>query len=977
MLTTLFLLGAAASTAVEPVWSVTEGDTIAFDATYGQSAYGLAPDGRAFLIAGEQSRLGLAATLSLDASGQVRTGQFGHRSSVSDQLRPERILALQADRVLVAMTDSGLERAFVVLLDGDGAVQWTRAGRARDARFFGNGDVLVQMGNQLLRLAAADGSLRWANNLLDLEAHADEVAYALPSAVATSIQLAAIHREQDGQGGERIRDPLLIAIDPDSGQVQWRRSRAAAGTAAVFQSCAQIALDSDTLYAWHEQSGDQTDVVVERRAAADGALLWSTRVGAVSYSDGPCGFTATGSQIVLSTRDALSATTLVALSHAGHVLWRQQLAVTGPSRLLPLEGGDVLISSLISAIDVGDGTRLQRLDHKGVALWSADLEADGVEPRVIGNDVRLVWSPAGANGALKLQWHALDSGALLGTQNASASSRAVSAADIQHFDFDPFGVTAGRGADQRGIRLRRLDRDSGAVVWSRELMLDETVRQVDRVELVAKSVDRLILALSYVRADGRERVAVLAASALDGAQSWQSALERSPTGYRTPVVSGDGSTYVAHGRCVDAGCSKREEVLSRLAGLSGVPLWTQSIHVQLLAWYGLDLVARRLDIFGNPVVRIDGNSGQTLWSQLLDPTPLNVSVLPNVPDQLLVVAERTAASARQLQLQSLSAQAGAPGWSTPIGAPGEDLRAGTLTQFFAGQFLFSARWRPAEPAAAGMARPHLSRVDPDTGALLWTSRPALTGDRWRTIRFLRGGTIDSAWARSLRFVLDNQLGAERQALTLVQLSNGDTGPEYQYASDYDGPLGSFPLGQQGQISGLLFDHTPQVENYALDGSGLSFPRLQKWPVLFGPHSGDIRLGRLGEAGVLTALGPDTLVELEVSSQSLADLSGLKLGFESTDDALVARFVDCQPISGMGSCTALAGSRVLALTLGPAAALRVRFELHDPRFRPAAPAAEPARGLFYVEAPHTFGDQDLGNNIHEIALATGGFSNSFE
>lgn len=82
-------------------------------------------------------------------------------------------LASQADRVLLAVADQGFDlgeyRRELILLKSNGQPVWSRPMSGDRAKFLSNGDVIVQSGAQLSRLAAANGAPVWQQNLLELD----------------------------------------------------------------------------------------------------------------------------------------------------------------------------------------------------------------------------------------------------------------------------------------------------------------------------------------------------------------------------------------------------------------------------------------------------------------------------------------------------------------------------------------------------------------------------------------------------------------------------------------------------------------------------------------------------------------------------------------------------------------------------------------------------------------------------------------
>lgn len=963
---------------ITPIWSSTESEVIPYDAHYGRTEHVLLEDGSAFMVASETSRSGLAGTVRLGADGNALLGQFGHQPIGGGRLSPEMVLATQANRVLLAMTELDNSRALVVLLDAAGQVQWVRPRYGRQARFLANGDVLLASGNELMRLKGSDGDLVWLRNLLDLRPNPNEVAFQLPTVVGTAIPLSLFYRESTSAGGEQFPGPLLVSLDAANGAVQWQRVREAA-PARVFESCAPLQIGGDSVNAYFELADGLVDVVFERRSGVDGARLWATRVAAVDYTDGPCGFVATSTLLALTSRDETAQSTLVALNHAGAVQWRTTLPTSVPAELRPADDGALLVASQ-QLLPGGFATIAERRRASdGGVDWAVEIPGRAVDWRLVGGELRIAWSVDDGAAELHLQRRAAASGALIDAHLAVAEGLAIRPANARFIEGVPLAVMAGRGADQRGVRLRRLDADDGSVLWSREVQLDETPGRITGVGLSAGATAQLIVSVSYYPSDlqpGPMRQAILSFNRDNGDLNWQIAQFTTASGGAQPIGSGDGSVHVRHGECVNPpDCTQIGELLSRLSVFTGQPIWTLSSPNYPIAWRGLDLIVQR---FGTPssMAMLNGANGSDLWSQPLPPATSLLGVLLASDGNLRSVRQSVVNGRPRSFVDSRLAANGAVLWEVQPGAPDDIVRAPLLSTLPGGDLLLTTRM--TANGQTGVSRPLLARIDAASGALMWQQNPALDNGRWLTVRSVEGASPSHQWVRSLRIVDDTALVTEdRYALATVALDNGFIGAEHLYAYTYDPPMGSPSLGL-GLLTGVNVDATARVEDRSVDGQGLNLPRLQRWPAP-GPHHGDIQLRRLGDDERITALGPSTEVEIEIVSNSTAAIAGVLVGFSSTEDGLKAQLRNCQLVQGSGTCPAQLGSSLdQAITLGSTTVMRLRYEISDPGFEPKqADAGTGARGLFHVDPPYAYGDHDLADNIAVIHVALGGTSNGFE
>lgn len=964
---------------ITPIWSSTESEVIPFDANYGRTEHVLLEDGSAFMVASETSRSGLAGSVHLGADGSALLGQFGHQPNSGGRLSPEMVLATQGNRVLLAMTELDNTRALVVMVDAAGEIQWVRPRFGRQARFLANGDVLLASGNEVMRLKGGDGDLVWLRNLLELRPNPVEVAFQLPTAVGASVSLSLHYRENTAAGGESYPDPLLVSLDAATGALEWQRVRETV-PARVFESCAPVRLGSDSIHAYFELAADQVDVVFERRSDVDGARLWATRVPAVDYTDGPCGFVATSSLLALSSRDESAQSTLVALNHAGTVQWRTTLPTPLPAELRAADDGALLVASQQNLPGGFATIAERRRASDGGIDWAVELPGRAIDWRVVGGELRIAWSVDDGAGQVNLQRRNAASGALVAAHMAVAEGLAIRPADIEFIDGTPYAVLAGLGVDQRGVRVRRLNPVDGAELWSQQIQLSEVPSKVASVSIQAGSAGRVVVVVNYdveaPPAPPESRQAIVSVNADNGTPLWQSAMSR--VSNPQPISASDGSVHVRSQDCINPpACSDFIPLVNRLSGIDGSVLWSIPTQANLLGMRGNDLVVQRFGT-GSTLVALGSFNGGDLWSQTLPATSQLVATLAITNGDLHSVRQSVVNNRLRTQVERRLAADGAPIWTIEPGAPTAAVRSSLITRLADGDLLLTSRMTGTEPDQVGVSRPLLARIDGTSGAIEWLQNPTVYNGRWLTVRAVNGATGSHQWARSLRIVDDRMISVEeRYALTTVALENGFIGAEHQYAGNYDVPLGSPALGA-GLLTGVSFDGTALVENRSVDARGLGMPRLQRWPAPDADH-GDILLRRIGDEDPIRALGSSTDVVIEIEGNSTAAYAGIVIGFASTEDGLKAQLRDCEMVFGSGTCPAQLGSSLdQTLTLGASALMRLRYEIHDPAFQPKqAGGGVGARGLFHVDPPFGYGDADLGNNIVVINVALGGTSNGFE
>jgi outer membrane protein assembly factor BamB len=965
--------------AVEPLWSSVESEVVAFEASYARTEHVVLQDGSAFMVASESSREGLAGTVALAADGSAIRSQFGHQPILGGRLSPEAVLATRGDRVLLALTELGNTRALVAMVDTAGNLRWVRPRFGAQARFLANGDVLLASGNRVMRINGSDGDTLWVRNLLELHPDAGSVAFQLPTAIDDRLTLSLSFSIGTPDGVGRHPDPLLVSLDAATGALLWAVPRAPAA-ARVLEACAPVALASDTVHAYVEPAGGQTDVVIERRNTFNGALAWATRVPAVDYSNGPCALVASNSLVALSSHDEVTQSTLVALNHAGVLQWRTTLPSTVPASLRAAADGALLVATQ-QMLSGGFGTVAQRRRiSDGAVDWSVEIPARNVDWQLVGSELRIAWSIDNLQSELHLQRRAAATGGLVDAQSALAEGRARRPADIEFIDFDPHAVMAGLDPDLRGLRVRRLDADTGGTLWQQQLELDDQPTRINSVNLLAGSAGRMLVHLTYVDADPfnpRLRQSVLAIDRDNGQLLWQRAFRASPFGVRLPVSDPNGDAHVAHRVCLDPpACIDDYDFTARLSAVSGQTLWDVPVpdFTTLLGTRGRDLIISGGGGYG----LLDAANGAGLWTQVPPAGTSLQAAFPAPNGDIFISRQTTMSGQTRSHVERRAGGDGAAVWSADPAAPGARVSGPLIATLPDGDLLLSARTSGTEPEQAGVSRPLLARIDSASGIAEWTVNPTLQRERWMSVRPVTGGTLTHQWARSLRYVrgIDVEV-EERLALTTVALANGFIGSEHQYAQAYDPPMASRVLGN-GFVSAVTATGSPLVENREVTTRGIDLPRLERWPAV-GANHGDLRLRLVGEPGRISAQGASTMVEIEIENASVGAVSEVLVGFGSTSDGLIAQLRSCELSVGSGTCPALLNSGIdQAVALGSGAVMKLSYQVHDPDFQPDQARAGPgARGLFHIDPPYAFGDHDLGDNVAEIRVALGGTSIGFE
>ncbi len=968
------LLCAQVSAQVTPIWSSNLSETVPYAANYASVVQTLTASGDALMIAGELDRIGLAGSVLLEADGATTHGQFGAYGLGT--LRADAVLASGPDRVLLRMTERlnwfSLQpaRTLVVMVDLLGQVQWAHTRHVNEARFLPDGDVVLSSGNELMCLRGGDGDLLWVRNLLPLLPNAVEARAPLPLTMQSALILG-VHLTQRDAGVSSYPDPVYLALDLQSGNTLWQRQREAS-SAEDLPACGSMAVGSDAVFAWFDATGGQTDLVFERRRGDDGTRIWSTRVAAVAQGDSDCAVLTASSALAFAAHDPLTEqTTLLALGFNGDLRWRQTLSAEGAAKLLGAADGDLLLAR--PKLLPGDvrGTLIERRrGTDGAVSWSFPVAGNDISWSALHTELRIALA-AIASGAARLQLRRYDmaSGKPLSAQQADAEGVTLRPAQMRIIDGVPYAVATGVGADSRQLRVQRLDPVSGAVLWTRYHALNIDVGIVNSLQLLGVPQGGLLAVVSFHRPSEftRGHQALLWMDRSSGELRWQRSLRAGYSG-EAYLGAADGSLYVRFGECQNPPlCYQIADSYGRLAAVDGSDIWSLPGSVSFRALRGHDLLISRGT--SNPVLALlAADDGRELWTHSLTYASYPATVAMDNGD-LITAIPLALISPRKVEIERRLAVSGAPIWSVSPGAIDDAIDSARLSHLPNGDVLLSAEFAGSEAGQERRRRPLLARISASNGAVIWTQRPQLQGDLRHELHVLPGASSSHLWASSRRIVDAYQM-QQRLALTSVTLSDGSIGAEHLYASNYDAPLTS-PAPNLSTIAGVLADGSVQVEQAASDTRGLWVPRLQRWPAASG-NSGDLRLRRLGAPGPITGASPSIGIDIEIENASSERVEGIQVGFASHEDDLKAQLRRCTLIIGDGQCPEHLGSALpQALALGANATIRLRYQIHDPDYRPGRSSLRYlSRGLFYADPPYTFGDADLGDNIAVIEMALG-------
>jgi outer membrane protein assembly factor BamB len=990
---TLCLYATAAMAQPVPLWSTDESEVVPFAGTYESGTAAVLDTGDGFLVASESSRAGYAATLRLTPAGiavrnQVGTPPFISLPGYGGELGVGKILATQGDAVLMGMGERGgginNGRSLLVMLDGAGAVRWKLSSlTVREARFLPNGDVIVYaLRNQILRLRGSDGALLWVRHLLELRPDADYTELVLPQVIGSQLTIGVTY-EDYAVGVPRQYVPVYVSLDLASGATLWQRTRETTAS-HTFQACSNVEVSGDPVYAWFEPiSASSMDVVFERRAAADGALVWATRVSDVGdpYNFNRCAFTASNALLALSARHDDFGANVIALSAAGAPMWRQSMPNGGSQPgVLALPDGRVLVARQESISSGKNGTRIEarRLSDGGVD-WNAAIDADLIGWRVVGNELRVAGTDYYPNGS-HLQVLSLDiaSGADLASAQATASGRELLAADVEFVDGVPFAAKSALGADLHKLIVKRRDPATGVPAWTRTHVLTQLPEQVRAIELEGIPADRLLVRVDYQVATPtvQKRHALLMLDRLTGDLIWQRYDAFDSVSPTLVMGAADGSVYVRSTLCANPpGCNLGTPRLERFSAANGDSLWMQSAELSPLLVRGVDLVTLRGD---NELSLLDGGNGAPFWSSVVTNAPFTTpGAVALANGDIATALNYRSGAVQKVDVERRSAANGAPLWGTRPGLSDDKVATGRISNLPGGDLLLTARFNTLAPEEMNILRPLLARIAPSTGAVAWTYRGPPSVDLYHAVRALPGGDAMRQWAHSQRFLdLSDAWTEMRLALRSIALADGVPGPEHLYERNYSEPLtaaGKITLA----VAAVLADGTVQVENSSPGAFGLQMPRLERWPAA-GPERGDIVVRRVGTDDPITSIGSSVEVAFDIELvNATAPVTGVRAGFVSYTDGLLTILRGCTLIGG-GQCPAnLDSSLEQSLSLEPGAVMRLSFEVHDRNFKPGKRPAETARGVFHVDPPYAWGDDDLGNNIAIITTALGGVSIGFE
>lgn len=945
----LGLLSPALFAEVVPDWSVDlSSNVLAPSALPIQSLGMLGPVAGLFLSQYNGGQF--VSSLVLDASGTERD-QFAV-SSTLPVVGNVQMLDSNATGALLRFYVSPFNQP-LHRVDATGRRVWVLDRRADDARLLDDGDVLVLDEHLLLRLAADDGRVRWAYNLLDAPDLASDGAFRLGDVVDGQIDVIARYLAEPSTYSERIKSAWLLSIDAANGELRWAVNTATGAEHRWRPRCAPQVWGADRIDMRMEGAPVVEAAVIDRRDRSTGALRWSQRLP-LSYEDGgSCALLAHGGRVYLSADSGAAPGQMHALDiDHGTVLWQQQLTAGRLGELHPAPGGDLLvIEADTTQANITRHLLTRRHATDGAMSWSVEIPAAQVALDGSDNAIAVAWAALiGSSPQAHFDRYDPGTGALLSTVQS----------DVQGFQGQPVAAAAihsqacgAKAIDSQPAYVDAQCRDAaaGTLVWSRSLPPIAEGERINLLQLLALGSDRLLARVStrlpIVGGDLlRDHLHVL--DVADGTTIWQHVR----IGTTNLVAGADGDIYVRDLECAKPpSCLGASLVVRALDGLTGAARWTRATDVTPLAAGAGVMIGWHQSTLGG-FQALAAASGADIWFYESGATSGTPGALTTRAGEVLIKYELPAGAQREVRTLRLDPTQGTLIYSIQpsVAAPRTDMSR--LQESADGHLLVSASrgndsW--------------LARVRSDDGQSLWQSYPMGSTSEGLLARF--EGPLPSAdWVHVTR--TRSILG--RRALARLQ-ADGTWSAEHLYLSEPTLP-GESPgsvqmLDIRADGAALAFDRRRGPQ-------GLRVARLHGWPA---PASvqGDVRIDVTGiEAG--TGMAPSTGIELQISNDSSHQLDNLWVHADSAQSQLWFRMLNCVPAQACASFSS--DGATLSLPANAAALLRV--EVIDPGYRPGTSWSED-NAVFRVDPPFDFGDVELNNNLATTPVRLGGMGSGFE
>jgi outer membrane protein assembly factor BamB len=945
---------------VQPIWSVPLGETMADTLPRAiEDAYVLADGSVHFRSYGATSR----ASLRLFPDGAVVRGQE------YDALTGE-IVADQGQRLMVSRSD-GVQAVSVLVRDLAGEVLWTRDLPLVSARFFADGDVLAYTGNQIMRLRAHDGVVRWKRELLDLHPYAESTYFAFADDIDTQIDLGG--RLWVKRSGMFSAKPVRwqAALDPTDGSVRWSRRFGPEAPPNNEDGCGTLV--NKGVVVW----------ICESQAFGAGGWIYTTKVRLYRHGDGLQWLVTLPERTTnLQPLVAIGANHVHLAMHSAEEVHLASLDIDDGARLWEavLPGGyEVKVEATIDD-DLLYGIRRSAGSDEAITTIGRHRAADGAPVWAVqvaqAQPGVTVWrQSAGSLGVATVRGIPDDARARVENRSLVTGELLASAEDsVTGRRSVPFATALvgsaychAAAAAPDAATLQCLSGTSGTPMWTQAMPTVAPGDAITGIWLSALPPDRIVLITRYTRTVGDSSVNLFSATAVEvalGMPVWRQAdLPVQPIFLATD----DDGALMTHANCpVPPGCPGLEQLLDRISGSDGSRLWSRPIWAQALAQREDRVILYRASPQTPQVLALDARNGSDAWT-----TPLPQGVLGTVgalvsPQGNLVVenARTLAGTTRQIEVRGFNRALGSERWLVTPSIPSNFTSDSVLWPLEGESMLVSGILR----LNAGNTVPWMAAIDAATGSVHWEKVATLGRDSSRRAVVVGAAPDRDLWLSGTR---DSPYNLQRKAIFRLGPQNGSLGGEHQYASSRD--LSPHDPSGLAVPDGLLADGSVLARAWR-GVDGYAFPVLQRWPAPSGPNA-DVIL-ELESLSPVLGHGPSAMVDLRIENRSAHAVAGVRPVFIPTWSGQTASIVGCIAVSGTVQCIPAMGDDAgMKLDLGAGAVGRVRFEVFGPNYIPAA-SSDNGTVHFHIDLPFDVGD-DLGDNRVEARIWLGGTSNGFE
>jgi hypothetical protein len=975
---------------VTPLWQARAEVVAPFDSTLGTVRADVLPDGT--LVAVAQDTRSYIVSLRLDAADVRVDGQWGARAQGGTPTLQNLLAASASGSVLrirepVGAGTPSFFRDATVLLDAAGNRRWAHPYRGTWAAFLPGGDVVLATEVLLLRLAAADGGVVWSVSLETLLA-ADEDLGSASFAVNDDSVTAAVRSIRPTLQGD-VGIARLATFGLADGALRWSRERAPG--LANTRLCGIRSRGDRTLQAWIRLSPAVPDLIVVQQRASDGVVLSSATAATVTDDDAHCDIVEMSGNSVVGTREDNGATVLVGIDAAGAVAWRSDADPGFGSTIARLGTSDdvVRVSRPEGLLRV---ERIRAAD--GQSVWSTSRPFDEslvAETRVAaaGGDVRVALPVATGVRLIELN---SATGADSSSREVRPSPVFAPASTAAFIDGTPYIAQVVFRTASPELSVRRLQPETGALAWEsfQPLPPDITIPNFG-VALVRGNAATLLVRFSAPSAADAvvRRSFVSALSSADGSVIWrQDVVDRQDPGeLATPEVlaAADAGILVRRKACASpTDCATAQSSVEFRSLASGATLWSRA----QLAWSGA-MSAQGVVVFGpdaaatSRVLALHAPAdGQVLWSQVITPFWDSAGAIADVSGGLLssysISESGFGGLQRSVRLERRELSSGASPWTLQRGPSPDGFRTAMLTRATSSDVLLTAG--RTDGGSSPRTSPYLERVDASSGSPVWVVSPPLPPTGLWTLRAFGEPQGPVQALRSIRQpILSPSIGFERWFVGAIDLGTATVGGEHLLFRRLDGVLGNVAILFLAHRYG---DGTIGLVDLTFDPRGHQAATIARLPAASGPDV-DIVMRVVDGIDTFSGLGPTAAVNIEVENVSPVAVADIELGAETRPygldiDGLPMRWVSCQ-LQGPAPCTVTPGVGTnTLLALGAGSVARLRLEVLDPQYRHARNGSGQALPLIlYADAPYAFGDTAPENNVVEVSVRMGGFTDGFE